>query len=419
MISLIRRDFFNKLIMFMNQYKYMESQKTCKLFGAIRAILGIKNALPLIHGPIGCAYHIRYILSARSARQIRVLSTEMDQNDVVFGAEEKLESKIRDVDERYSPELIAVLTSCASSIIGEDMEGVIKRVKNHINAEIIWISSGGFEGNQTDGYEESLSALINLMEEPKIRKGHIKDSINLVAQFRGGPDLKNLKKDFKKLKININCVLTSGATLNEIKNAGAADLNVSMCEASGIVPCEIMQKKFGTPFLSETVPIGVSATSNYFKTICEFLSLEYTLKEDEENAKRIIREYSDYTAGKKAVIISGSTRAIALTEFLQELGVEPVLICLDFEGRDTINKLVEVTSKGNSVPVILKEPEYYEILEHTEKLDPDIILGGLGEIGISKTFDIPLVDVMHSQEITMGFEGALKLAEIIKKALTC
>ena len=397
----------------------MESQKTCKLFGAIRAILGIKGALPLIHGPIGCAYHIRYILSARSARQVRVLSTEMDQNDVVFGAEEKLESKILAVDEKYSPELIAVLTSCASSIIGEDIEGVIKRVKNHINAEIMWISSGGFEGNQTDGYEESLSALINLMHEPRIRKYHVKNSINLVAQFRGGPDLKNLKKYFKKLKININCVLTSGATLQEVKNAGAADLNVSMCEASGIVPCEIMQKKFGIPFLSETVPIGVSATSNYFQTICEFLDMEYTLQEDEENAKLSIKKYLRYTEGKKAVIISGSTRAIAFTEFLQELGVEPVLICLDFEGRDTMKKLAEITSKKNINPVILKEPEYYEILDYTEKLNPDIILGGLGEIGISKKFDIPLVDVMHSQEITMGFEGALKLAEVIKEALNC
>ena len=78
--------------------KDMESQKTCKLFGAIRAVLGIKDALPLIHGPLGCAYHIKYLLGVRSNKPVRILTTSMDQNDVVFGAEEKLETEIIEAD---------------------------------------------------------------------------------------------------------------------------------------------------------------------------------------------------------------------------------------------------------------------------------------------------------------------------------
>ena len=394
----------------------MESQKTCKLFGVIRAVLGIRGALPLVHGPLGCAYHLRYILSARSARPVRILSTEMDQNDVVFGAEEKLEKKILEVDEKYSPELIVVLTSCASSIIGEDIESVIKRVKNSINAEIIWISSGGFEGNQVDGYEEALSRFVEFMDEPSHAKGE-EPSINLVGQFRGGQDLKNLKADFESLKINVGCVLTSGSTFQEVKSAASADLNVSMCEASALVPCEIMQKKFGTPFISPTFPMGVSTTSNYFREICSFLGVEYTLQGEEEHAKAILEDYSKYLRGKRAVIISGSTRAIALTEFLHELGMETVLVCVDFEGRETMKKLTEITLKEGINPIILEEPEYHEIVHQIKKLKPDIILGGLGELGIAKTFKVPLIDVMHSQEVTMGFKGALELANVIKEAL--
>lgn len=83
----------------------MESLRTCKLFGVIRAVLGIKGALPLIHGPVGCFYHIKYLLSLRSLRPIQILTTEMDQNDVVFGAEEKLLHKIQAADKNIHPNL--------------------------------------------------------------------------------------------------------------------------------------------------------------------------------------------------------------------------------------------------------------------------------------------------------------------------
>lgn len=392
----------------------MESQKTCKLFGAIRAVLGIKDVLPLIHGPLGCAYHIKYLLSVRSGKPIRILTTNMDQNDVVFGAEDKLEEKIIEVDKKYSPKLIVVLTSCASSIIGEDTGRVIKNVKDNINAEIIDINAGGFEGTQVDGYEECLFKLIEFMD---YRKSKNKSSINLVGQFRGGKDLRNLKEDLKGLKIDVNCVLTSGSTLNDLKEAGNASLNVSMCEASGRAPCETMQEKFNIPYIQEIAPIGIQATSKFFNKICSELNIEYTLKDEEKEVKNKIKEYSKDLEGKKAAIIAGPTRAIALTNFITEIGILPVLICLDFEGEFTMENLEKVIENSKINPIVLREPEYFEILECIKKLKPDIILGGLGETGLSEETNIPLLDVMHANKVTMGFKGVLDMIKSIRKVL--
>lgn len=385
----------------------MESLRTCKLFGVIRAVLGIKGALPLIHGPVGCFYHIKYLLSLRSLRPIKILTTEMDQNDVVFGAEEKLLHKIQAADKKYSPKLIAVLSSCASSIIGENIEKVIDEAKNDINAEIICINSGGFEGTQIDGYEECLSVLIGLMGHPE----HKVDSINLVGQYRGGPDLKILKDYFKRLKIDLNCVLTSGCTLQDIKNAPAAALNISMCDASAVGPCEIMEKRFEIPFIQETLPLGVRASSNYFRQICKKLKREYNLDKDEKDAKKEIDKYHNFLKDKKAIIVAGATRAVALTDFLQEIGMDPVLVCLDFEGKNTDYKLKKLIKHNEINPIILKQPEYSEILNQARKLKPDIILGGMGEIGLSYELKIPLFDVMHAQEVTLGYEGAVKVVK--------
>lgn len=401
----------------------MESLRTCKLFGVIRAVLGIKGALPLIHGPIGCYYHIKYLLSLRSGRPIRILSTEMDQDDVVFGGEEKLLQKICEADEKYSPQLIAVLTSCASSIIGENLDLVIDEVKNEVNVDLISINSGGFEGSQIEGYLECLTVLIDLMEPYQVddRKEdsviQSENSVNLVGQYRGGPDLKILKEYFDKLNINLNCVLTAGCTLQEVKRVPRASLNISMCEASGIEPCELMEKKFDIPFLHETVPLGVKATGNYLKQVCKKLDREYIFVEDEKKAEKELQKYLPYLKDKKAVIVAGATRAIALTEFLSQLGMKPVLICLDFEGKYTDFKLNEIIKARKIDSVIFKQPDYTDIFLKTKILKPDIIFGGMGEIGLSTEVEIPLIDVMHGQEATLGFEGSIRLARKIKETL--
>ena len=391
----------------------MEPIKTCKLFGAIRAALGIKNAIPIIHGPVGCSYHTQYLLSLRSARNIRILTTAMEQEDVVFGAEDKLEAIIRKTDDMYHPPLIAILTSCASSIIGEDVERVVKTVNNDIKAKILVVNAGGFEGNQTDGYKDFLLSLIDLIERPTSKE----PSLNLVAQFRGGPDLKILKNYFNQLEIPLNCVLTSGATLKQVNNASNASLNISMCEASGLLPCQAMEKKFQIPFLHHNLPIGINATSKFFNNICKVLDVEYGIANIEEKHRRIISSYPSLFSGKRVAIVAGSTRAIPLTEFVSELGMEPVLVCLDLLGQHTDRKISEVVENNQMEPIILKEPDYRDIHEKMVLLRPELILGGLHEFNLSRELKIPLLDVMHGQELTLGFEGAVAIAENIKKIL--
>ncbi|MDD1774957.1 MAG: nitrogenase component 1, partial [Methanobacterium sp.] len=100
-----------------------------------------------------------------------------------------------------------------------------------------------------------------------------------------------------------------------------------------------------------------------------------------------------------------------------ELGMEPVLICLDFEGKYTEDNLKEIMKRRNIKPVILKQPDYLDILNLAKNLNADLILGGMGEIGVSSELGIPLIDVMHAQEVTFGFEGAVLLARKIFETL--
>ncbi|MBC7100681.1 MAG: nitrogenase component 1 [Methanobacteriales archaeon] len=390
----------------------MEPMSTCKLFGAIRALIGIKNTIPVIHGPRGCAYHIRYLLSVRSGSKIRICSTELSQEDIVFGAENKLEETIIAVDRTYKPDLIPILTSCSTSIIGEDIQKVARELKDEINADIITISAGGFESDQSGGYEEVLETLIRDITIPnQTNEKAEKPSINLIGVFRGGPDLLKLKKTLKRMGVNINCVLTSGSKLEDIRNIPLAHLNYSFCDISGIIPCKILKEEFEMPFIYYPFPMGFSNSLNFFKTLIDHFKLDYPLQREYDKLKPSIDYFHQELNGYKAAIIAGPTRAIALTSFVRELGMTPILISIDLIGEYTLKELQWAI--GDAKPKILIEPELREIEKFIEKEKPNIILGGLGESYFSYNFKIPVLDVMHGKELTLGFQGALTISQKI------
>ncbi len=391
----------------------MQPYRTCKLFGALRVVLGIQDAIALIHSPRGCVYNLRYLLGVRGAKTNRILTTEMDEKDVIFGGEVRLKRAIMEVDRKYKPNLIAILTSCASSIIGEDIELVVRDVD--VNAKLLPIYSGGFEGDQIDGYKEALKKVVDLIVE-----GADKDSsLNLLAVYRYGWDLEEVKRLISLVGVRVNATLTAKTTLKEIEGASKASLNVIMCEASGFDAARIMEKRFGIPYLHPLLPVGIRATESFITTISESVGKKVSnmpLKE-KKVAEMEIEKIKSATRGKKVCIISGASRIAPLTLFVTELEMEPVIISIDRVGETTTDDLNSIIKQNNLNPKILIEPEFDDVFDSIAEEKPDLIVGGLYEEVLSKSFGIPLCDVMHGEKKTMGFRGAITLAMRIKEAI--
>ena len=394
----------------------MQPYKTCKLFGAIRVILGIKDAIMLVHSPRGCVYNVRYLLGLRGAKTNRILTTEMDERDVIFGGEAKLRKAILDVDKRYNPNLIAVLTSCASSVIGEDIDLVAREIQRDVKAKILPIHSGGFEGDQIDGYKEAMNAVVNLIRDSEMRD---ENSVNLLAVYRYGWDVEEIKRILSMMQIEINSILTAKTTLKEIESASRARLNVVMCEASGFDAARAIKDRFGIPFIHPLLPIGIDATQSFISQISEFMDREIPEKilKEKNVAENEIEKIRGKIRGKRACIISGASRIPPLTMFVSELGIEPAIVSIDRVGETTLNDLRDVIEERNLNPKILIEPEFDEIIDAISQEKPDIIIGGLYEESLSRKFEIPLCDVMHGEVVTMCFKGAVNLANKIAEAI--
>src|SRR5512139_4010490 len=247
---------------------------TCKLFGAIKALSTIKKSVILVHGPKGCVYHINYILGMRGDRPSEIYTTALDEHDVIFGAEQKLREAVGYLDAARRPELLFVLSCCTSDIIGEDVSSAVRDTVTR--ARTVAISAGGFEGDFHEGYSETLCQLVRELAK---RPGRTDPrAVNLVGMLRAGPDLAELRRLLGRIGVRINAVLSADAKREDLERLGEAALNVVVCEPAGKEAAQLLETLYGTPHITEEIPIGYRSTFHFLERVAEALGIPGTIQ---------------------------------------------------------------------------------------------------------------------------------------------
>ena len=102
----------------------------------------------ILHGPHGCCFRTGRLLENDG---VRVVTTAMSENDFIFGASSKLEKTLKEVDRMFSPQLVGIVGTCASMIIGEDLKEAVQNA--NIDAKVLAVESHGglSEGDNTEG----------------------------------------------------------------------------------------------------------------------------------------------------------------------------------------------------------------------------------------------------------------------------
>ncbi|SHO43308.1 Nitrogenase component 1 type Oxidoreductase [Anaerocolumna xylanovorans DSM 12503] len=127
----------------------------CQQINSMAALMSLDDAVFVAHSPQGCVgctsmasdmYRVgqahrgvHYIKSAR------IIVTNLDQKDVILGGEAKLREAVKLARERYQPKIIFIFTSCASGIIGDDIDAVARDLQEESEALIIPVHCDGFK----------------------------------------------------------------------------------------------------------------------------------------------------------------------------------------------------------------------------------------------------------------------------------
>ena len=165
-------------------------------------------------------------MAARRLEQagIRVMTTGMKESDLIFGAEEKLVRILKRIDQRFAPRLVGVVGTCASMIIGENLEGAVK--KAGIRATVLPVDVHGCSGPNTSGAIRTLEVAAEhgiVTPEERDRQKEMLTRATLLEQERGLTSKTYLEPHLGATKLEaaqkVVRTLRSGKTVAVVLNA--------------------------------------------------------------------------------------------------------------------------------------------------------------------------------------------------------
>jgi nitrogenase molybdenum-iron protein alpha/beta subunit len=420
--------------------------RPCKFWTATKILSGIKNSIVITHGPSGCAYGAKKTYKLTNCRNSGsvyepIISTNMDEKKVIHGGEKELSGAILEVDRKYRPDVIFVATSCATGIIGDNVDAVAEQVRKEIAAELMTIHCEGFAGEYRSGFDLVFRQLVKLMDPPtSARQAELRKAVNIVGGKMGpertevDTDVKELVRLIQGMGAEVNAVIAGNCSLEELKRAPSVAVNCALCLDIGYAIGTGMLKEFGTPLNSTILPYGIAATEKWLRGAAKYLGMEAeaaALMQGEFEAIRSEFEESKKQLEGKVAIVEGhdAVKSLSIAHMLeQDFGMRVVIYNFhpwNTGARETsIDYLLET---GMDPRILITKGTLafgkYESMRQTEQELLEYI-GGLDPrttvyFGSSLSFPpIPVVDLNAIlNRPRFGYRGALKVAKCINTAL--
>src|SRR5512133_2124324 len=315
------------------------TERSCAYDGARVVLMPIPDAIHLVHGPIACAgnsWDNRGARSSGSQLYRRGFTTELLQNDVVFGGEQKLYRAILDLADRYGGEAkaIFVYATCVSAMTGDDVEAVCRAAEKKVPIPVIPVNTPGFIGDKNIGNRLAGELLLKHVigtAEPATVTDY---DVNLVGEYNIAGDLWGMLPLFERLGIRILSCISGDARFEELRWAHRATLNVIICSKSLTNLARKMKKRWGIPYLEESF-YGMTDTAKALRDIAAALDaakgggsavmrdrVEALVAEEEAKCRARIAPHRARLEGKRAVLFTGGVKTWSMVNALRELGVE-------------------------------------------------------------------------------------------------
>jgi nitrogenase molybdenum-iron protein beta chain len=111
----------------------MNCDSECRLFGAYRVVISIKDSVILIHSTVGCNWGTLAFHMSSKINDIRQTSTVIYEEEILNGGEKILEEALENTVKRYEAKVIYVITGCIPEIINPENCVAVFETKQRIN----------------------------------------------------------------------------------------------------------------------------------------------------------------------------------------------------------------------------------------------------------------------------------------------
>lgn len=322
--------------------------KACQPLGAILAAVGFEGTLPFVHGSQGCVAYFRSHFTRHFKEPFSAVSSSMTEDAAVFGGLNNMVDGLATAYNLYKPKMIAMCTTCMAEVIGDDLQAFIKTSKEKGSVPedfpVPYAHTPSFVGSHITGYDNMMKGILSLLTADK-KQETSNGKINFIPGFETYiGNLREIKRlasvmgiDYTLLADNSEYLdspntgeynmYPGGTPLEEAADSINGVATIALQSYSTTKTREYISKEWNQPtFVAR--PVGIRGTDEFLMKLSA-LTGQPIPKELENERGRAVDALTDSQAwlhGKRIAMYGDPDLVIGLTQFLLEIGAEPVHI---------------------------------------------------------------------------------------------
>ena len=245
---------------------------TCLSSCALGQLCGIRDVALIHHGPAGCsvaaagAYYMSKVMSKKRGvtSDTIYVGTDMNENDTIFGSTNALRNVILEVNKRYSPKAIFVSSSCATGIIGEDIDSIVDEVRDEVGVAIVAVHCEGFKSRiWATGFDISDHAVLQSIVQPP-REGVKTNKINFKNFFESArPEIIEMFRNFDLDPVFLYC----NSTVEDLSHISESLATTCICGTLGNYLGNALEEKYGVPYVRSINQCGIVGFETWLREI--------------------------------------------------------------------------------------------------------------------------------------------------------
>jgi nitrogenase molybdenum-iron protein alpha chain len=325
------------------------TQRGCTYAGCKGVVLGpTRDIINLVHGPIGCSFYA-WLTRRNQTRPAEneenfmtyAFSTDMQDENIVFGGEAKLKVAVREAFEMFKPKAIGIFSTCPVGLIGDDVHSVARDMKAELGINIFGFSCEGYRGvSQSAGHHIANNGVFKNVVGLNDRERTGKFQVNLLGEYNIGGDAFEIEKLFEEAGITLLSTFSGNSTIKSMEYSHTADLNMVMCHRSINYIAEMMEEKYGIPWVKVSF-VGAESTCKSLRKIADYFGdagmkakVEEIIVREMAKVETVKTSIKPKVEGKLAMLFVGGSRAHHYQDLFSELGIRTVSAGYEFAHRD-------------------------------------------------------------------------------------
>jgi nitrogenase molybdenum-iron protein NifN len=332
----------------------LSSRKACSVnplkmsqpIGGALAYMGVRGAMPLLHGSQGCTSFGLVLFVRHFKEAIPLQTTAMSEIATVLGGYDNVEQAILTVWKKTKAELIGICSTGVTETKGDDVEGYIKLIRDkhpELDAvKLVYVSTPDYKGAFQDGWEKAVVRMVEVLVEPAAEAARDPARVNVLPGCHLSPgdldELRTIIEDFGLVPTFLPDIAGSldghipddftpttigGVGVDEVARMGEA-VHTLAIGAQMRAAAQALETKTGVPFTLLERLCGLAPSDALITLLSDLSGRPVPIKYRRQRGQLVdaMLDGHFHTGGRKLAIGAEPDLLFDLGSMLHEMGIE-------------------------------------------------------------------------------------------------